>query len=143
MEHRHEQQVQRHVQRGGEDEVVQRVEAVPQRAHDGHADIVEDDGEHPAKIDAEIGQRIGKHRLRRVHDEQQPGHQQKPHHGGQHRGDDAEQEVGVDGPDDVFLIFGSVVPGDDDAAADGDAVEKADDEEGQVPPGADSGKSLV
>ena len=143
VEHRHKQEIQRHVQRGGDDEVVQRVEAVPQRAHDGHTDIIEDDGEHAAEIDAEIGQGVGQHRFRGVHDQQQAGHQQQPHHRGEHRGDDAEQEVGVDGPDHIFLVLGAVIPGDDHAAADGDAVEKADDQKGEAAAGADGGKGPV
>ena len=103
------------------------MEAVPQGLHDGHADVVEDDGEHPAEVDAEIGEGIGQDGLRRVHQHQQLRHQQQPHHGGQHRGHDAEGEAGMDGFGHVFLVPRAVVAGDDDAAAHGDAVEKADD----------------
>ena len=143
VEHCHEEQIQRHVQYGGGHEVVQRVEAVAQRLHDGHADVVEDDREHAAEIDAEIGQRVGQHRGRRMGQQQQLRHQQRPHHRREHRRGDPEQEIGVDGLRYVLFVPRSIVPGDDDAAAHSDTVEETDDEEGEVAAGADGGKGFV
>ena len=40
-------------------------------------------------------------------------------------------------PGHVFLISRAVIPGDHHASAHGDAVEEADDQKGEVPPGAD------
>ncbi len=119
------------------------MEAVPQGLHDGHADIVEDNGEHPAEVDPEIDQGVGQDGIRRIHGDQQLGDQQQPRRRGEYGGDDAEQEGGVDGPGHVFLIPRAVIPGDHHASAHGDAVEEADDQKGEVPPGADGGEGPV
>ena len=49
----------------------------------------------------------------------------------------------MDGLFYVLLVAGTEVAGDDHAAAQSDAVEKADDQKGQVGGGADGGKGVV
>ena len=143
MEHRHKQQIQHHIGYGGDKEVVQGPDAVPLGLHNGHADIVEDNGDHAPEIHPEILQGVGEYILRRVHKDQEPWNQQKPHDGSENGGKQAKKEVRVDGLSGVFPIPGTEIPGDDHAAAYTDAAEKADNQKGQVAAAADGREGAV
>ena len=56
VEHRHKKQIQRHVHQRGKDQIIQRMQTVSQRLHDGHADVIENYSRHAGKINAEIQQ---------------------------------------------------------------------------------------
>ena len=66
-QHRHEQHIQHHVDPGGEDEVIQRMAAVPHGVEDAHEDVIHYGEDGAGKIPAEIADGLRQYLRRGVH----------------------------------------------------------------------------
>lgn len=66
MEHADKQQVERDVDDGGNDQIIQRMTAVADSLQDSHADVVQHKGHCAEEVCAEIGDRQRKHRFGRL-----------------------------------------------------------------------------
>ena len=139
----HKKKIQGHIGQRGDSQIVKGPDAVAQCLHGGHADIIEHNGGDSAEVDPEIPQGMGENILRRVHPHQQPGNDEKTEDGCRQRSQQSKEEIGVDGLLQIILIPGAEVPGDDNAAAGGNAAEKANDQKGQIAAAAHRGKGLV
>ena len=136
-ENTHKQQIQHHIHRGGDDQIVQRVAAVPQRVKDAHEDVVHDGEQRTEEIVPEIGHGLGEHILRGAHPPQDGGGENDTQNGKRQTGTEPHGDVGMDGLDDGVVIPGTVTPGDDHAGAHCHAVEEADHHEDEVAGGTD------
>ena len=143
VEHRHEQQVQRHVDGGGCDQVIQRPAAVPHRLEHAGGDIVDKHRCAAVKVGAEVVDGAGQHVLRRSHPPQDLGGEDHADDGEDHPGDEAEGQGRVDGGPQPVIAFCPVEPGDQHTGAHGHAVEEAGEHENQVAGGADGGQGLL
>ena len=139
----HKEKIQNHICQGRYHQVIQRMNTVPEGAHDRHADIVKDNRGNAAKINPEVSQGMGHDGIRRVHQPQDQRRQQKPDPGGNNRRNDPEEEVGVNGFLHAFFVPRPVITGDDNAAADSDPVKKTDDQKRQAAAGTDRRKGVI
>ena len=72
----HEDQIQRHIGDGGDDEVAQGTAAVAYRLQNAHAGVVDDHKEAAHEVQSEILDGLGQHVLRRPHPHQDLGGQE-------------------------------------------------------------------
>ena len=136
MESSYEQKIQNHVYHRRDDQVDQRVGAVAHGLKDADKNIIKHERDGTAEIDAEVGDGIGQHIFRRAHPYQQHGSEQKADYGEQHTGHQAECHCCVDGLLYLVDLSGTIISGNDDARADGNAVEKAHHQKNEASGGA-------
>ena len=110
MEDCQKQQIQHNVEQGGEDQVVQRSAAVPQRVHDASADIVQGQGKASQKVVAEIFHCL-RHYLRiRLHPVQEGGGEGHTHCREDYAACDAESQYRVDAPGYLSIVTCPEIP---------------------------------
>ena len=143
LKHRHKQQIQHHIGQGRGDQVFHRAFAVPHRLQDTRAKVVQHHGERTGKIDAEIQHRVRHHVLRCSHQPQNLRGEHHARHREHHTGTKAERHRGVDGPFHVLLIPRAEKARDQHARAEGDTVDKADQQHDQARGRTDGGQRLL
>ena len=143
MEHADEEQVKRDIDKGRNDEVLERVLTIAGRLKDTHTDIIEDEGEGAGEIRSEIADGIRENGFGRAHEPEHDGREPHAHDGQQRSGDETEGEQGMDGFLHTLTISCAVIACDDDACAHGDAVDQTDHQEDQVTGGADGGEGFA
>ena len=137
MEHTDKQQVERDVHKRRQDQVIQRVAAVSHGLQDADAEVIHDDGYGARKIHPEIVDGVRQHVRIRLHEAQQLRRERHAEHRQHDARRQAEGQRRMDGRLEFLVVLRAVVACDDDARADGDAVEKADEQEDQTAGGAD------
>ena len=110
-EHAHAQQIQRDVQAGGNDKIVQRMPGIAHGVEDAVEDVVQDIGQHPGKIEAQIGHGLRHHALRRAQPAQDGGAHRHAENRQRRAGDQTQGDVGVDGAGDLAIVAGTEIPG--------------------------------
>ena len=131
-EHGNEQQIQHHIDAGGEDQIVQRVLAVAYGVEDAYENIVHHREDRTAEIVAEIADGLGQHLLRCSHPPQNRGGEDDTRNRQQNARRQAEGNIGMDGFAHIFLIPCAKIPGDDGAGPHGHTVEKANHHKNQA-----------
>lgn len=143
MESSYKQKIQNHVYHGRNNQVNQRVCAVSHGLQNAYEDIVKYKCNGATEINAEIGSGIWKHIFRCPHPYQQNGSEQKADYSEQYACYQSECYRGVDGLLYLIDLSGPIVSGNDDACADGNAVEKAYHQENEASGGADGRQGLA
>ena len=141
-EHAEKQPVQKDVEQRGKNEVVEGAAAVAEGVHDAAADVVEHQKQCAEKIVAEILDRLGQHLGIHVHPDEKGGGKCHARRGEQHAAEESAGKIGVDGVGHAFVLSCAEVTGNDNACADGNALEKADHQEDQIARGGDGGKGI-
>ena len=137
MEHTDKQQIERDVHKRRQDQVIQRVAAVSHGLQDANAEVIHDDGYGARKIHPEIVDGVRQHVRIRLHEAQQLRRERHAEHRQHDARRQAEGQRRMDGRLEFLVVLRAVIACDDDARADGDAVEKADEQEDQTAGGAD------
>ena len=143
MEHTDKQQIERDVHKRRQDQVIQRVAAVSHGLQDANAEVIHDDGYGARKIHPEIVDGVRQHVRIRLHEAQQLRRERHAEHRQHDARRQAEGQRRMDGRLEFLVVLRAVVACDDDARADGDAVEKADEQEDQTAGGADGGIGVL
>jgi len=143
VENRDKQQIQHHIDTGGENQVVQRVLTVAHGMENAHKNIVQDAEHSTAEIEPEIGNRLGKNLLRGAHPAQNGGAECNTKNGQKDTGGETEGYICMDGLAHAFKILCAEVTGDNGTRAHGHTVEKADHHKDQTAGGTDGGKGIL
>ena len=128
MQHRHEKEIEGHVEHPGGSQRRQGNTGLPHAAEDGRLEIVQEDDRHPRQIDAQIEQRQGEDVRRDVEHPQQGRRDELPQHGHQPAPQEGDQHRGVHRLVHVLLRPLADGVGDDHIGPQGDADEQIDDE---------------
>lgn len=88
MEHRHEKQVQQHIEHAGGGQGHEGDLRLPHAAENGRLEVIQQDHRHTRQVDAQVQQRQGQHirrdiqqaQKRRGHQLTHQGHQNAPQH---------------------------------------------------------------
>ena len=113
--------IQNYVGHGGNAQIVQRPQTVPLSLHDGHTDVIENNGGHAAEVHPEVLQGVGQDFHRCPHQNQHFGNEQQTGS----RCNQGREE------------------GNDYTAANADTVKETDDHKGQIAAAADGSKGAV
>ena len=140
---RDEEQVERDVDEGREDQVVERTAAVAEGVHDALAGVVEHDGQHACKIVAEIGDGVRQNLRVGSHPAQDRRGKDNAEACQQNTAANADENIRVDGTGNAVVVAGAEIARNGDARAHGHAHKEADEQENQRPGGADGCQRLV
>ena len=143
LQHQDEEQVQRDVKKAGEDKKIQRPGGVAHGAENAASHVVDEKTRDPTQVDAQIDRGLRHHVLRRAHEVQQG-----PHQGYAQQGEEQAQyksggHGGLDGAVELVHVPGAEVLADDNARADGEAVEEKDHHIDDHGGGADGRQGLL
>ena len=119
-----EQQIQRNVDKGGENQIVQRMLAVTDGMENTHKDIVHDGEDGAAEIIAEIDDGLGKYIFGSTHPLKNRRSKGDSQNRKQNTGGKTEGDIGVDGDVHILVILGAEELGDDDTGTHGNAIEE-------------------
>ena len=137
--HADKEEVQRDIDQRREDQIVQRVRAVADGSQDAHAEVIQHDSHRAGKIVAEIGDGIRHDLLRRTHHIQHPWRKDHAEHGQEHARRDAEQHRRMHGDAEPCVVLRAEIARDHNARTDGNAAEKAHEQENQTARRGDRG----
>ena len=143
MEYRHKQQIQYHIHQCGEYQIIQRMAAVAYGVENPHENV-EHHGKHgAAEIEAEIEDGQGEYVRRCVHPAQDGGREGNAEDRQKSACHQPQRHIGVDGGGHLPVLLCAEIPGDDDAGAHGQALEKADQHVDQISRGAHRSQSGI
>ena len=129
----HEDQIQRHIGDGGDDEVAQGAAAVAHRLQNAHAGVVDDHKEAAHEVQSEILDGLGQHVLRRPHPHQDLGGQEDAHQRQQNAADHGEGQIGMHRRLQPIIALGAEIAADDNAGPHKQAHKKARHHKDEVP----------
>ena len=138
MERRDKRQVQHQIDHRGDDQVVQRMAAVPHRLQNPHEDVIHHKTQGAGKIDLEIGHSFLNNTVGGVHPKYDLGREQYARQRHQNPRHQAERHRGMDGPAEIPRIIGAEILGYDHAGAGGNAAEEANQHKNQAAGRTDS-----
>ena len=125
LQNRNEQQIQSNVDKGGENQIVQRMLAVTHSMENTHKDIVHDGEDGTAEIIAEIDDGLGKYIFGGAHPLKDRGGKGNTQNRKRNTGGETEGYIGMDGDMHILMILGAEELGDDHAGTHGNTVEKS------------------
>lgn len=143
VQHSHKEQVKRHVDHGGENQVVQGMLTVAHGLQDAHKNIVEDESQGAAEINAEISDGGRENIGGRSHKLQDKGREDNAHGRQRDSGYNTQGHGGVYGQRHPFLVSCPKIPGDNYPRPHSDTVKKAHQQENQAAGGADRRKGVA
>ncbi len=139
----HEQKVQNHVDKRGEDEVIEGMAAVPQGLEDAVHSIVKYQGEQAGAVDSKVGNGVGKDVFRGAHPAENGRGEADAQDGQEDSRSQGKDHGGVDRLVHAILVPGPIVAGDDDAGPDEGALEEAHDKVTETAGRADGGQRVI
>ena len=142
-EHTHKQQIQSHIDKGRQDQIVQRMLAVTHRVVDPHENIIGNGKDGSAEIKPEVADGLGQHILGSSHPPQDGGTEGHTQYTQCHTCAKAEGHIGMDGPAHGIVVLCSVAPGDQHTGTHGHTVEEADEHKDQTAGGADRRQGIL
>ena len=135
--------IQNYVGHGGNAQIVQRPQTVPLSLHDGHTDVIENNGGHAAEVHPEVLQGVGQDFHRCPHQNQHFGNEQQTGSRCNQGREESKKEGVVNGLLGIGVVLCPEVPGNDYTAANADTVKETDDHKGQIAATADGSKGAV
>ena len=121
----HQQKIQSNVDEGGENQVVQRVLAVTDGVEDANKNIVHHGKEHAVGVISEIGDGLGQNTVGRLHPTQDGGGECDTQHRQQDACCQTESNIGMHGPFQGIMIFGTETFCDQNTGTHGNALKEA------------------
>ena len=126
-----EQNVQRDIDRRGQQQIIKRSFAVSERVHDALAGVIKHDCQHAGKIIAEIGDSVRQNLGVGAHPAKDGRRQQNAEDGEENAAQKVHENICVDGALDPCVVACSKVARDGNARAEGQALKEAGHQENQ------------